>query len=261
MIAGDFLRVRVEVDVSKPLCRGRKVILDDKEEVWVAFKYEKLPNFCYWCGMVCHDDKDCDIWLSSKGLLPLESQEFRAWMRATPFNLGRKTFCSVLGLEVFHAREANQEDWNDEHGEQAPPPPPSSTDHDEGSPRGPILNLETLVLLEKNSLGSLTLNLAPTSGIIFNSVSSTSHMEHDSFEIQIHEIDKELTKFNSLDKVNQVADIHKFGSHPNTDPKNLVMGGKIGDLNLEIPGTLAESTSTLPPLTTSQLNPTLRKWK
>ena len=73
MIAGDFLRIRVKVDVSKPLCRGRKVVLDNEKEVWVAFRYEKLPNFCYWCGMVCHDDKDCDLWLSSKGSLPLES--------------------------------------------------------------------------------------------------------------------------------------------------------------------------------------------
>ena len=73
MIAGDFLRIRVEVDVLKPLCRGRKVVLDNEKEVSVAFRYEKLPNFCYWCGMVCHDDKDCDLWLSSKGSLPLES--------------------------------------------------------------------------------------------------------------------------------------------------------------------------------------------
>ena len=72
MIAGDFLRIRVEVDVLKPLCRGRKVF-DNEVEVWVAFRYKKLPNFCYWCGMVCHDDKDCDLWLSSKGSLPLES--------------------------------------------------------------------------------------------------------------------------------------------------------------------------------------------
>ena len=47
MIASDFLRVRVEVDVSKPLYRGRKVTLDNKEELWVAFNNEKLPNFCY----------------------------------------------------------------------------------------------------------------------------------------------------------------------------------------------------------------------
>lgn len=105
MIIGDFLKVRVEVDVSKPLYRGKKVIMDDEEEVWVAFQYEKLPNFCYWCGMVYHNDKDCDIWLSSKGSLLLESQEFGAWMQATPFNLGRKTFCSVPRLEVFHEKK------------------------------------------------------------------------------------------------------------------------------------------------------------
>ena len=73
MIAGDFLRVRVEVDVSKPLCKGRQVVLDDDEEVWVSFSYEKLPNFCYWCGMACHDNKDCDIWLLRKGLLSIKS--------------------------------------------------------------------------------------------------------------------------------------------------------------------------------------------
>ena len=72
-------------------------MLDDDEEVLVSFIYEKLPNICYWCGMVCHDDKDCDIWLSSKGSLSIEPQEFGAWMRASPFNLGRKTFCSILG--------------------------------------------------------------------------------------------------------------------------------------------------------------------
>ena len=99
--------------------------------------------------MVCHDDKDYDFWLSSKGLLPLESQEFRAWMRATPFNLGRKTFSSIPGLEFFHVREAQQEDQNEEHGEQASPGPPSFTDHDEGRLTKPILNLETKVLLEK----------------------------------------------------------------------------------------------------------------
>ena len=46
------------------------MILDNDEEVWVAFRYEKLANFCYWCGMVCYNDKDCDIWLLSKGSLP-----------------------------------------------------------------------------------------------------------------------------------------------------------------------------------------------
>ena len=46
-IGGDFLQIRFEVHVLKTLCRGHRVALNDKDEVWVSLKYEKLPNFCY----------------------------------------------------------------------------------------------------------------------------------------------------------------------------------------------------------------------
>ena len=47
---GNFMRVRVKVDVTKPLSRGRKIGLRNCEESWASFKYEHLPNLCYWCG-------------------------------------------------------------------------------------------------------------------------------------------------------------------------------------------------------------------
>ena len=47
---GNFIRVQVSIDVSLPLCRGRLVSLNNQTEVWVTFKYERLPNICYWCG-------------------------------------------------------------------------------------------------------------------------------------------------------------------------------------------------------------------
>ena len=47
MVGGDFLRVKVEIDISKPLFRGRKIAINADEFIWVAFNYEKLPNFCY----------------------------------------------------------------------------------------------------------------------------------------------------------------------------------------------------------------------
>lgn len=72
MKGGTFLRVRVTVDISRPLCRGRKVAFDDKMEGWVSFQYERLPNLCFWCGLLLHGDKDCEIWLKSKGTLPLD---------------------------------------------------------------------------------------------------------------------------------------------------------------------------------------------
>ena len=33
LVGGDFLRVHVEINVSKPLCRGRRVALDDNEKI------------------------------------------------------------------------------------------------------------------------------------------------------------------------------------------------------------------------------------
>ena len=44
-----FVRVRVKVDISKPLCRGRVISLENGKEIWVSFKYERLSNLCYWC--------------------------------------------------------------------------------------------------------------------------------------------------------------------------------------------------------------------
>ena len=35
-----FFRVRVKVDISKPLCRGRVISLENGKELWVSFKYE-----------------------------------------------------------------------------------------------------------------------------------------------------------------------------------------------------------------------------
>ena len=80
LIGGNFLRVRAGINVTRPLSRGCRVLLGNDCEVWVAFMYEKLPNFCYWCGMVSHDAKECSIWLSSKGSLPLDQQGYGAWL-------------------------------------------------------------------------------------------------------------------------------------------------------------------------------------
>ncbi|KAK7832538.1 uncharacterized protein CFP56_026312 [Quercus suber] len=98
MKGGTFMRVRVSVDISRPLCRGRKVSFDEETESWVSFKYERLPNICFWCGMLSHDDKDCDLWLGSKGTLPTESQQFGHWIRASQFSPGRRQTIEVKGF-------------------------------------------------------------------------------------------------------------------------------------------------------------------
>ena len=98
LVGGDFLYVPVEIDVSKPLCRAQRIALDDNEEIWVSFKYEKLPNFCYWCGLISHDGKDYEIWLTRKDSEKIEPHEYGPWLRAAPYNPGKTPFIVVLGM-------------------------------------------------------------------------------------------------------------------------------------------------------------------
>ena len=60
------MRVRMRMNINHPLCRGRKVALPTGSEALVRFKYERLPNFCYWCGLLTHAEQDCDEWLRHK---------------------------------------------------------------------------------------------------------------------------------------------------------------------------------------------------
>jgi hypothetical protein len=57
---GRCLRIRVEIDLVKPLERGRALRLEGKS-YWVSFRYEKLPMFCFECGRIVHGDKGCPI--------------------------------------------------------------------------------------------------------------------------------------------------------------------------------------------------------
>ena len=100
---GDFMRIRVEVDVHKPLCRGRRVHFCPDKEGWVSFRYKRLPIFCHWCGVLNHDYKECDLWLQSKGELRTDSQEYGSWLRADTTSLLRKKVVRVYGMGASNA--------------------------------------------------------------------------------------------------------------------------------------------------------------
>ncbi|XP_031120573.1 uncharacterized protein LOC116023706 [Ipomoea triloba] len=55
----DFYRIRVALPVDKPLKRRMKLMKRDKTWSWVSFRYERLHNFCYCCGMMGHVHKFC----------------------------------------------------------------------------------------------------------------------------------------------------------------------------------------------------------
>ncbi|XP_075654775.1 uncharacterized protein LOC142624935 [Castanea sativa] len=58
---GEFLRVKVNLDISRPLPRCCKLWAEQKLVGWVGIKYEQLPNFCYWCDRVSHGERGCEM--------------------------------------------------------------------------------------------------------------------------------------------------------------------------------------------------------
>ncbi|XP_052486368.1 uncharacterized protein LOC128041081 [Gossypium raimondii] len=55
----DFCRLRVNLDVQRPLRRGIFVSMDAVNKVWVPFKYGNLPMFCFGCGRMGHGLSNC----------------------------------------------------------------------------------------------------------------------------------------------------------------------------------------------------------
>ena len=97
------------MDVYQPLCRGRIVTFEEGGKIWVNFKYERLPNICYWYGCFDHGDRDCNIWIQSKGTLRLEEQQFGSWIRATQSGSSKKSVVRVSGF--YEDRAENMSTW------------------------------------------------------------------------------------------------------------------------------------------------------
>jgi hypothetical protein len=55
---GEFLHVRIVLDVTKPLSRGRFLKLRDRT-IWITFHYERIPRFCFTCGVIKHGVRGC----------------------------------------------------------------------------------------------------------------------------------------------------------------------------------------------------------
>lgn len=76
----EFMRLKIRVDIRKPLKRKKKILKKDRTEVVVNCKYERLSDFCFICGMLSHTERFCKKKFEGDGVSI--SKEWGSWLRA-----------------------------------------------------------------------------------------------------------------------------------------------------------------------------------
>ena len=81
-----FLSVRVALPISKPVQRGGFLLGSDGKRHWVTFKYERLPMFCHFCGILGHDLCHCPAHFAATKETDNVDYQYGEWLKA---NSGR----------------------------------------------------------------------------------------------------------------------------------------------------------------------------
>lgn len=89
----DFYRVRVNWEAYSPLVRLVTLTPEGRDNIIIQVKYEKLPTFCYHCGLMGHCHLECGTGEYSEAELQFEGwmiADEETWRPGTPkvrFNL------------------------------------------------------------------------------------------------------------------------------------------------------------------------------
>lgn len=49
---GEYMKIHIGFDVSKPLLKGKKISMGLADPCWVWLSYKELSNFCYYCDLL-----------------------------------------------------------------------------------------------------------------------------------------------------------------------------------------------------------------
>ena len=74
-----FLRIRVEVPLDRPLRKGGPIVSLEGDEAKVAFQYERLVGWCFACGRIGHEMKECE----SANDMDKSSRPYGEWLKAS----------------------------------------------------------------------------------------------------------------------------------------------------------------------------------
>ncbi|KAJ1379363.1 Zinc knuckle CX2CX4HX4C [Sesbania bispinosa] len=83
-----FIKILVDHDSTKPLLPGINIGSHADGVMWVDFQYERLPQFCYSCGLVGHEEDTCGTCSSQTEQEESGEGNLGPWLRAS--QVGRR---------------------------------------------------------------------------------------------------------------------------------------------------------------------------
>ncbi|KAL9678880.1 hypothetical protein QQ045_016731 [Rhodiola kirilowii] len=101
VVSKKYMRVRIEMKVNEPLESGCYLETPNGEPLWLDFKYEYLPKYCYRCGLLSHFTNNC----SRPGNEGRMSGDFGPHLRA------QVGFVKGVGEDLQEATQAEDDRW------------------------------------------------------------------------------------------------------------------------------------------------------
>ncbi|KAG8497230.1 hypothetical protein CXB51_008424 [Gossypium anomalum] len=73
----EFIRLKIKINISKPLRRIVKLVGRDRVKITCVLKYERMPDFCYFCGFRTNEGEHGEMELKWRRLAisPVRSNE------------------------------------------------------------------------------------------------------------------------------------------------------------------------------------------
>ncbi|XP_042972845.1 uncharacterized protein LOC122304652 [Carya illinoinensis] len=79
---GPCLHVQIKVNITKPLMRGI-ISSFNGSKVWVAFQYERVPNYCFCCGTIKHEPAGFLEPVAVRSMNWMNETQYGVWLRAS----------------------------------------------------------------------------------------------------------------------------------------------------------------------------------
>ncbi|MBA0587737.1 hypothetical protein Gorai_000859 [Gossypium raimondii] len=105
----EFLRLKIKINISNPVRRVVKFVGRDGIEIICALKYERLPTFCYYCGLIGHTVKKCKSKDRDSGFNVLNLQ-YGSWLRVNFVASNQERGIGRNGIEIMVKKTPPNED-------------------------------------------------------------------------------------------------------------------------------------------------------